>query len=221
MTMAPPPRLWAIALLALASPAPVFAQATELRDPCGPFGGAIVENWARPATPTEQARVETLRQDCRRTQPAPAPPCDAADPTLRTVTRVIDGDTIVLDQGERVRLIGIDTPELHHPTKPVQYFAREAAAFTTHRFEGKTVQLAYDWQRQDRFGRTLAYVCLPDGELVNETIVRDGFGFAYLKYPFRADLMTRFRAAEREARDARRGLWAPPSSVPAPSTGPH
>jgi micrococcal nuclease len=138
-----------------------------------------------------------------------APPCDATEPTVRTVVRVVDGDTIVLDHQEKVRLIGVDTPELHHPTKPVQYFAREAAAFTTQHLAGKTVHLAYDWQRQDRFHRTLAYVCLPDGELVNETIIRDGFGVAYVKYPFTAALMARFRAAERAARDAGRGLWAP------------
>jgi micrococcal nuclease len=144
-------------------------------------------------------------------------PCDAADPTTRTVVRVVDGDTIVLDGQEKVRLIGVDTPELHHPTKPVQYFAREAAAFTTQHLEGKTVHLAYDWQRQDRYRRTLAYVCL-DGELVNETIVRDGFGFAYVKYPFTAALMERFRAAEQQARDAGRGLWASLPSVPQKET---
>jgi micrococcal nuclease len=83
-----------------------------------------------------------------------------------------------------------------------------ASAFTTRRLEGKTITLAFDQQRHDRFGRTLGYVCL-DGRSVNEEIIREGYGFALTKYPFRADLMARFRAAERAAREAGRGLWGP------------
>ena len=104
------------------------ARAAELRDPCGPLTGPIAENWARPATPAEQARVEELRQACRRaqrtrstaarTQATPEPPCDGAEPTPRIVTRVVDGDTIVLDGGEKVRLIGVDTPETVDPASP-------------------------------------------------------------------------------------------------------
>jgi len=140
---------------------------------------------------------------------ATEPPCDTADPTRRTVVRVVDGDTIVLDGQEKVRLIGVDTPETVDPRKPVQRFGHEASAFTTRRLQGKTVHLAYDWQRTDKYRRTLAYICLPDGELANETIIRDGFGFAYLKYPFDADLMARFQAAEAAARTGHRGLWGP------------
>jgi micrococcal nuclease len=137
-----------------------------------------------------------------------APPCDGAEPTARTVVRVVDGDTIVLDGQEKVRLIGVDTPETVYSQRPVEWFGREASAFTTRRLQGKTITLAYDQQRRDRFQRTLAYVCL-DGHSVNEEIIHEGYGFAYVKYPFRADLMARFRAAERQARDAGRGLWGP------------
>ncbi len=59
------------------------------------------------------------------------------DLELRTVTRVIDGDTLILDGGGRVRLIGVDTPETVHPTKPVEFFGREASAFTKRMVEGK------------------------------------------------------------------------------------
>jgi Staphylococcal nuclease homologue len=90
---------------------------------------------------------------------------------------------------------------------------RRAQAFLTTRFLGKTVTLAFDQQRRDRYGRTLAYVCL-DGRSVNETIIREGYGFAYVKYPFRADLMARFPAAERAARAAGLGLWAPAAETP-------
>jgi micrococcal nuclease len=126
----------------------------------------------------------------------------------RTCVRVVDGDTLVLDGGERVRLIGVDTPELHHPRKPVEYFAQEASDYVRRRVQGQRVRLEYDQQRRDRYGRTLAYVFMVDGTLLNLRIIEQGYGFAYTKYPFRSDYMARFRAAERAARTGSRGLWA-------------
>ena len=125
---------------------------------------------------------------------------------FRVVERVIDGDTLELEGGERVRLIGVDTPELHHPEKPVEYFAREAAAFTERLCEGKPVRLEYDRETEDRYGRTLAYVYLEDGTFVNAEIIRQGFGFAYTRFPFA--YLEEFRALERAARENQRGLWA-------------
>ncbi len=121
------------------------------------------------------------------------------------VTRVIDGDTLLLSNGERVRLIGVDTPELCHPLKPVQYFAREASEFTREMVEGKKVRLEYDWQKRDKYGRLLAYVYLKNGTFLNAEIIKQGYGFAYTKYPFR--YMEEFRQYEREARENGRGLW--------------
>lgn len=126
----------------------------------------------------------------------------------RTCVRVVDGDTLVLDGGERVRLIGVDTPELHHPRKPVEYFAQEASDYVRRRVQGQRVRLEYDQQRRDRYGRTLAYVFMADGTFLNLRIIEQGYGFAYTKYPFRSDYMARFRAAERAARVGSRGLWA-------------
>ncbi len=124
----------------------------------------------------------------------------------RRCVRVVDGDTIVLDGGERVRLIGVDTPESVDPRRPVQYFGKEAAAFTRRIVEGKRVRLAFDQQRYDRYARTLAYVYLEDGTFLNAEIIRQGYGHAYTRFPFQyAD---EFRAYEREAREGRRGLWA-------------
>lgn len=85
-------------------------------------------------------------------------------------TRVVDGDTIIVNidgKKERVRLIGVDTPETKHPNKPVEYFGREASAFTKGMVEGKKVKLEYDWQRRDKYGRLLAYVYLEDGTFLN------------------------------------------------------
>lgn len=123
----------------------------------------------------------------------------------RKVIRVVDGDTIVLDGNEKIRLIGVDTPETVHPQKPVEYFGKEASAFTKKMVEGKQVRLEYDWQRQDKYGRTLAYVFLEDGTFINAEIIKQGYGFAYTKYPFK--YLEEFRKYEKEAKENNRGLW--------------
>jgi len=123
-------------------------------------------------------------------------------------TRVIDGDTIVVDidgKQERVRLIGVDTPETVHPSKPVEYFGKEASEFTKNMVEDKRVRLEYDWQRRDKYGRLLAYVYLEDGFFLNAEIIKQGFGFAYTRFPFK--YLEEFRRYEREARENGRGLW--------------
>jgi len=133
-------------------------------------------------------------------------PTECAQENIFTVTKVIDGDTLTLNDGTKIRLIGVDTPELHHPTKPVQFFAEEASKFTRNLVEGKKVKLAYDWQKIDKYDRTLAYVYLMDGTFVNAEIVKQGYGFAYTKYPFK--YMDNFRKYEKEAREKGIGLWA-------------
>jgi len=122
------------------------------------------------------------------------------------VQRVIDGDTVVLEDGSKVRLIGIDTPETKDPRKPVQYFGEEATAYTKRMLEGREVRLEFDQEKTDRYGRTLAYIFIPmpggNDIFFNERIIADGYAFAYTKYPFRDDYMDRFRAAERKARES-------------------
>ncbi len=121
------------------------------------------------------------------------------------VKRVVDGDTLLLTGGERVRLIGVDTPETKHPQKPVERFGKEAHLFTKRIVEGKEVRLEYDWQRKDRYGRLLAYVYLMDGTFLNAEIIKQGYGFAYPKYPFK--YLEEFRRYERETRENNRKLW--------------
>lgn len=130
---------------------------------------------------------------------------------VRQCVRVIDGDTIVLNGGEKIRLIGVDTPETKHPKKPVQYFGKEATAFTRRMVEGKQVRLAFDQANahlghKDKYRRALAYAFLEDGTLLNAEIIKQGYGFAYTRFPFAR--MEEFRRYEREAREAGRGLWA-------------
>ena len=122
------------------------------------------------------------------------------------VTRVVDGDTLIVQGVGRVRLIGVDTPETVDPRRPVQYFGKEASEFTHQMAEGKVVRLEFDVERKDRFGRTLAYVYLPDGTFLNAEIVKQGYGHAYTQFPFKYS--EQFQGYEREVRDAGRGLWA-------------
>jgi len=163
-------------------------------------GGDAARQAARETAPRAGERAEERSADG-------APRAQAS----RTCVRVIDGDTVLLDGRERVRLIGVDTPELHREGTPVQYFARQASAFTRGRAEGRAVRLEYERERRDRYGRTLAYVYLEDGTFLNLEIIRRGYGFAYTRHPFRH--LEEFRAAERAARKAGAGLWAEPDSI--------
>ncbi len=137
---------------------------------------------------------------------SPASKPGSVETQQAVVQRVSDGDTVVLIDGRRVRYIGIDTPELHHPTKPVQYYAREAAEFNRQLVEGKSIRLEFDLERKDKYGRTLAYLYLPDGTFVNAELVRQGYAHTLTIPPNvrHADL---FVQLQKEARLARRGLW--------------
>ena len=122
--------------------------------------------------------------------------------------RVVDGDTIIVSikgAKERVRLIGVDTPETKHPKKPVQRFGKEAYLFTKEMVEGKEIRLEFDWQERDKYGRLLAYIYLMDGTFLNAEIIKQGYGFAYTRFPFK--YLEEFRKYEREAREGKRGLW--------------
>jgi len=143
----------------------------------------------------------------------------AVGQTWRTCVRVVDGDTIVLDGQETIRLIGVDTPETKDPRKPVEAFGQEAYEFTKGLVEGKKVRLEYDQERIDKYGRTLAYVYLDDGTFVNAQIILQGYGHAYTAFPFK--YMENFRGYERMARERGLGLWGQEqkeTTAPAPKT---
>ena len=144
--------------------------------------------------------------------PAPAPGPAAAPGPLRTVVRVVDGDTVVLDGNEKVRLVGIDTPECVDPRRPVQWYGKEASAYTGRLLKGRRVSLEYDVERKDRYGRTLAYLRLEDGTFVNLRLVEEGYATAY-RYPPNVRYAEEFRRAERKAREAGKGLWSDPAKA--------
>lgn len=137
------------------------------------------------------------------TAAAALPAGDAA-----TVERVVDGDTIVLVGGERVRLIGVDTPETKDPRKAVQCFGVEASAHTTGLLpSGTPVRIVHDVERRDRYGRTLAYVYREaDGLFVNADLVANGYA-QILTIPPNVAHVDEFRALQTGARDTNRGLW--------------
>ena len=119
------------------------------------------------------------------------------------VIRVVDGDTIVLSGGDRVRYVGIDTPEVGGEP---EYYGREALEFNRGLVEGRKVTLQRDASDRDRFGRLLRFV-YADGILVNAELVREGFARARV-YPPDTRYSECFAALEQEARESRRGLWA-------------
>jgi len=126
------------------------------------------------------------------------------------VVRIVDGDTIRVRVGgreERVRYIGIDTPESVRQGTPVECFARRAAAENARLVDGRRVRLELGAEPRDRYGRLLAYVFrVEDGRMVNESLVRGGYARS-LTIPPNDRYAKRFEHAVEEARGSRRGLW--------------
>lgn len=131
---------------------------------------------------------------------------------LLAVERVVDGDTLILHGGHRVRMLGIDTPELERDGRASEPWSEVARDFLQALVAGRTVSLGFDQEPFDAYGRRLAYVYL-QGSLINEEIIRAGYSPARTGFPYSAAMKDRFRRAEREAREQRRGLWSEESSA--------
>lgn len=136
---------------------------------------------------------------------------------LATVAGQYDGDTVRLTDGRRVRLLGIDTPEMNHRRGAPQPFAERALARTRSLLPtGSSVRLTRDREAHDRYGRDLAHTFRPDGLSVEETLLREGLAVAFILPP-NVSMADCLLTAEREARIARRGLWALPAYNPQPA----
>ena len=135
------------------------------------------------------------------------------------VKRVVDGDTLQLETGERVRLIGIDTPEIHESDKlyrdsqrtqrdasTIKELGMRAYEFTKKLVEGKRVSLEFDVEKYDKYGRLLAYVYLKDGTFVNAKIVEEGYA-SLMTIPPNVKYADSFLKLYQQARNNRRGLW--------------
>lgn len=131
-----------------------------------------------------------------------------ASPTVRVV-RAVDGDTIEVQTTagarETVRLLGVDTPETHHPRKPVQCYGPEAATYTQRRLAGREVRLESDVETRDVYGRRLAYVIV-DGQRFDDELLRRGYARLLVIPPNGAHARVMLHE-ELDARLARRGLW--------------
>jgi micrococcal nuclease len=131
------------------------------------------------------------------------------------VSRVVDGDTIEIDEAvdgiDEVRLIGVDAPEISHPTYGEQPYGQEAREFTASRLQpGREIALEFDVEKTDRYGRLLAYVwSLDDGAMFNETLLREGYA-QVATFPPNVKYENRFLQTQREAREGDRGLWGLP-----------
>lgn len=132
-------------------------------------------------------------------------------PQAATVERAVDGDTLIvrLASGERqrVRVIGVDTPEDVAPGRPVQCWSKRAAAFTEHALGGREVTLVLGRETHDRYGRTLAYVARSDGFDLEVELLRRGYARTLTIAP-NDDRADRYAALERTARRAGVGLWS-------------
>ncbi len=126
------------------------------------------------------------------------------------VAKVIDGDTFETSTGEKVRLLGVDTPETVDPRRPVGCFGKEASNELKSLIQGEEVIMQKDVSDVDKYQRLLRYVYLPlaDGKLlfVNDYLVREGFA-QILTYPPDVAFANQFQAAQEQAKMARRGLW--------------
>jgi len=130
------------------------------------------------------------------------------------VTRVVDGDTLDINAPDtsgsstRIRLLGIDAPELVHKGEPEMYFATEATDYARQLAQGVTVTIYLDADGPSRgkYGRLLAYVEMPDGQFLNELLVSDGY--AYADSRFAHSYYHRYKQLEASARALKKGLWA-------------
>jgi len=128
------------------------------------------------------------------------------------ITKVVDGDTLTInidEQAQTVRLIGIDTPETVHPSKPVECFGVEASNKAKEILNNQSIRIEKDPAQgdYDKYDRLLAYVFLKDGTNFNKMMIEEGYGYEYtydLPYKYQAE----FKQAEQQAKDQKKGLWA-------------
>jgi len=130
---------------------------------------------------------------------------DTVATSTEKVTRVIDGDTIEIEGGIKVRLIGIDTPEMKNKNRTIDCFATEAKQKVESLLNGKEVVLVKDVSETDKYGRLLRYVYLGD-EMINDTLVKEGYA-RISTFPPDVKFKDQFLTSERQAREAQVGLW--------------
>jgi len=143
-------------------------------------------------------------------------------PGLYSVSRFVDGDTIAVNMNgktEKIRMIGVDTPETHKPNTPVQCYGPAAAAFTKNSLSGKKFRLVSDSLStdRDRYDRLLRYIVLSDRTNFNQKLIEQGYGFYYPYFPFTKS--DDFAASQTLAKEANRGVWGNCKPTPTDAGG--
>lgn len=118
-----------------------------------------------------------------------------------------DGDTFLMEDGETVRLAGIDTPELGHDGEPDQYYARRSKELALRLAAGQPLRVQPVGAGKDHYRRSLAEVYLPDGKSLNVLLVAEGAAFVYYHPDIPESLLRRLMHAQREAIQGNRGMW--------------
>lgn len=162
------------------------------------FVGAVISNQVATSPspfPSPTSEPTSLEEN---TQPL-------KDPSIVKVTRIIDGDTIEIESGQKVRYIGIDTPETVDPNRPAGCYGQEASNKNKELVEGKEVYLEKDVSETDRYGRLLRYVWVGD-QMINKLLVKDGYAQAS-SYPPDIKHQEELSAMQASARENKLGLW--------------
>ncbi len=128
------------------------------------------------------------------------------DNSSSRVVYVYDGDTVRLASGEKVRYLGIDTPEMNYKRPPAEYLAEQAKDFNSRLVEGKNVRLEFDAQRRDKYGRLLAYVYVDD-VFINKKLLEEGLA-KVLVIPPNERYADEFVSIQRDARRKHKGIWS-------------
>ncbi len=134
-------------------------------------------------------------------------PDDPPAPTMAPVERVVDGDTLLLTDRTRVRLIGVDTPETVKPDTPPEPWGKEATEFTREFLRAGQPRFEFDRERTDQYGRTLVYAWVGE-RLLNEELLRAGLARAELGFHYADGMKARFRRAQKEAQKSHLGIWS-------------
>jgi len=172
---------------------------------------------------TSESTPEINSEESSRPQQTPIP-LGVSRERVRVV-KVVDGDTVKLEDGRVIRYIGIDTPETVHPSKPIQCYGKEASYKNRELVEGKEIELEKDVSEVDKYGRSLRYIWIGD-IFVNEYLVREGFAQSS-SYPPDVKYQDGFVEAQRLAREEGKGLWgsvcanwgeSAPSQIPQPTS---
>jgi len=163
--------------------------------------GLLVDQNSIPVRKTEQTTTRTITE----------PKINPATEKAYNVVKVVDGDTIDVsmdDKVERLRLIGINTPETVDPRKPVECFGKEASNKAKDILFGKKVFLENDGSQgeRDKYGRLLRYVFLEDGTSFNLLMIKEGYAYEYT-YSLPYKYQTEFKQAQKEAETNKAGLW--------------